>query len=78
MIEKHDLHHEFPEHRERIQRLKENDRHFLKLFNEYNELDRRVRRMELDIEPVSDFFMEEQKKKRVLLKDQLYRLIILA
>jgi uncharacterized protein YdcH (DUF465 family) len=36
-IEKHDLHHEFPEYKEEIHRLKMNDAHFRRFFDEYHD-----------------------------------------
>ena len=74
--EKHDLVHEFPEHKERIHQLKISDKHFEKLFDEYHELDHQILRMEEGIETPSDEVLEELKKKRVYLKDQLYSMIL--
>lgn len=75
MIEKHDLIHEFPEHRDRIHNLKMMNNHFARLFGEYHEIDHEIRRIELDIEPRLDIYVEEKKKKRLALKDELYRFI---
>ena len=74
--EKHDLIHELPEHRERIHQLKTSNEHFAKLFDEYHELDHQILRMEEGIETPSDEVLEELKKKRLYLKDQLYSMII--
>ena len=73
--EKHDLVHELPEHKDRIHELKVSNEHFKKLFDEYHELDHEVLRMEEGIETPSDEVLEEIKKKRLNLKDQLYRII---
>jgi uncharacterized protein YdcH (DUF465 family) len=73
--EKHDLVHELPEHKDRIHELKVSNEHFKKLFDEYHELDHEVLRMEEGIETPSDEVLEEVKKKRLNLKDQLYRII---
>ena len=73
--EKHDLIHEFPEHRKRIHEMKLKNHHFSKLFDEYHELEHHIRRIENDIEPTTDEFLETLKKKRLLLKDQLYGLL---
>ncbi len=70
-IEKHDLIHELPEYRDRIHELKMSDHHFARLFDEYHELDHEVRRIEEGAEPTADDYLEGQKKKRLLLKDQL-------
>ncbi|MDH3974701.1 MAG: DUF465 domain-containing protein [Deltaproteobacteria bacterium] len=75
MVEKHDLLHEFPEHRERIHTLKLENNYFLRLFDEYHEVDREVRRIEAEVEVSSDFYLEDKKKERLLLKDRLYKII---
>lgn len=74
-IEKHDLVHEFPEHREKIHQLKIGNPHFARLFNEYDALDHEIRRIELEIETPGDDYVEQQKLQRVRLKDQLYEMI---
>lgn len=76
--EPHDLVREFPEHRETIHDLKMNDRHFARLFEEYNELDKEVRQVEMAGGTVSDEHMEGLKLNRLNLKDQLYAMILKA
>ena len=76
--EKHDLIHELPEHKERIHQLKLSDEHFAKVFDEYHELDHQILRMEEGIETPSDDVLEELKKKRLYLKDQLFSMIMNA
>jgi len=71
-IEKHDLVHEFPELRERIHQLKTSDHHFARLFTEYHEIDHEVHRLEQGSEVSSEQYLEERKKIRLSLKDQLY------
>jgi uncharacterized protein YdcH (DUF465 family) len=73
--EKHDLIHELPEHRERIHELKTSDENFRKIFDEYHELDHQIIRMEEGIETPSDDVLEELKKQRLFLKDQLFAMI---
>lgn len=73
--EKHDLIHELPEHREAIHNLKINDTHFARLFDEYHEVDHEVHRIETNVETTSDEYLEEKKKKRLHLKDELLRII---
>ncbi len=76
MLEKHDLIHELPEHRERIHELKTENNHFSRLFDEYHDVNHEIRRIEMEIETTSDMYLEERKKQRLLLKDQMYNLII--
>ena len=53
-IQKHDLHHEFPEFNDEIHHLKMNDKHFSHLFTEYHEINQEVLRIEKGIENTSD------------------------
>jgi uncharacterized protein YdcH (DUF465 family) len=75
-IEHHDLVHEFPEHREKIHTLKTSNAHFAKLFDEYHITTKTVEHLEGTGLPVSDENFEQQKKKRLQLKDQLYSMLI--
>ncbi len=77
-VEHHDLHHEFPEMHDRIHELKMNNSHFRKLFDEYHELTSSIEKMEDEVTPVSTRIEEEAKKRRVVLKDELYRMLTAA
>jgi hypothetical protein len=74
-LEKHDLLHELPEHKDIIHELKLNDNHFAKLFAEYHETDHEIHRIEQGVETPSDDYTEQRKKQRLLLKDQLLHMI---
>ena len=67
-IEKHDLHHEFPEHSDAIHELKMNNAHFSRLFDEYHEVEHEVHRIDTGVENTSDDYLGEQKKKPLTLK----------
>jgi uncharacterized protein YdcH (DUF465 family) len=73
--EKHDLIHELPEYKDKIHELKTSNNHFARLFDEYHEIEHEVRRIEEGIETTSDDYLEEQKKKRLNLKDQLLEML---
>ncbi|WP_020395033.1 YdcH family protein [Thiolinea disciformis] len=73
--ESHDLVHEFPEHRERIHELKINDHHFAHLFEQYNEVEHHIHRIEQGIETPEDAYVETLKKQRLHLKDELLAII---
>ncbi len=75
LTEKHDLIHEFPEYRDRIHDLKVGNNHFARLFDEYHDLDHEIHRIETGVENTSDDYLEERKKRRLFLKDELYRMI---
>ena len=73
--EHHNLVHEFPEFREQIHELKVSDGHFARLFDESPRLDRRIRRIEQQVEAVPEEYAESLKKRRLWLKDELYRML---
>lgn len=62
----------FPEYRDLISRLKTEDTHFTRLFDEHNLLDQRIKNMEAHIEPGTALEIENLKKAKLGLKDQLY------
>jgi uncharacterized protein YdcH (DUF465 family) len=74
-LQKHDLHHEFPEYSEEIHELKMTNNHFAKLFKEYHEINKEVLKIEQGIENTGDDYLEQQKIKRLSLKDALFTLI---
>jgi uncharacterized protein len=71
----HDIHHEFPEHRERIIALKTSDDHFHKLAEEYSAVTHEVEKLERAGNPDSDEYLETLKKQRLHLKDQLFHIL---
>ena len=73
--EKHDLLHELPEYRDVIHKLKTTNQHFSRLFDEYHAVDHEIHRIETDIETTSDDYLEEKKKQRLHLKDELFEMI---
>lgn len=75
-IEHHDLVHEFPQLRDRIHDLKGSNLHFRKLFDEYHTLTTSIENMEKGATTVATHTEEEAKKRRVHLKDELYRMLV--
>ncbi len=73
--ENHDIFHEFPEFKDRIEGLAEKNPDFCELMGEHDVLDKEIRDLEIANQPVADEYMEDLKKKRIALKDQLYDLI---
>lgn len=73
--EKHDLLHEFPEYRDTIHTLKTSNNYFARLFDKYHEIDHEVHRIETGVENTSDEYLEEKKKQRLHLKDELFQII---
>ena len=74
----HELHEEFPNHTQSIHDLKTSDNHFARLFNEYHEVNREIHRIEAEIQPTSDEVLEDFKKKRLHLKDQIAAMLAAA
>ena len=74
-LENHSLVKEFPERKDKIQKLKTSDGHFSKLFAQYDELEHNVHRIESGAEAASDDRLEELKKKRLSVKDELFGLL---
>ena len=67
----HELPEEFPDKVEVMHDLKMNDAHFQRLSEEYHELNRQIHRVETGIEPTSEQFETELRKKRLHLKDEI-------
>jgi uncharacterized protein YdcH (DUF465 family) len=74
-VEHHDLPHDFPEYKEDIHALKAGDHHFARLFEKYTGITLNVERLEQDDVPVDDFTIEDMKKERIRLKDELYAML---
>lgn len=71
----HDIHHEFPEFRERIIALKTSDSHFHKLAEDYGQLTHEIEKLERAGNPDSDEHIEGLKKNRLHLKDQIFHIL---
>ena len=65
----------FPEYRALISQLKQEDAHFAKVFEEHNELDHEIIRLEQD--PVTSGLddIEVLKRKKLKLKEELYNML---
>lgn len=75
-VEHHDLHHEFPEMQDAISDLRNNNPMFARLYASYKRLTGSVEDLEEHDMPVADFTIEDMKKHRVKLKDDLYHLML--
>lgn len=71
----HDILHEFPTLKGKINELHENNPTFSRMMDEHDKLDSEIRDLEEHDQPTSDYYMEELKKKRALLKDRIYDLL---
>jgi len=73
-MEKHDLHHEFPQYESKIHDLKMSNNHFKKLFDEYHFIDKQIHGIESS-QVFTDEELNEMRMKRLHLKDQLLGII---
>ncbi len=71
----HELAEEFPEHVEKMHALKMANAHFSKLFEEYHDVNRAVHRAETNVEPTDDLNMDKMRKRRMVLKDEIYGML---
>ena len=75
-VDHHDLHHEFPEMNDAINALTTGNAHFARLCASYNRLTGKVEDLEEHDMPVADFTIEDMKKQRVKLKDEIYHMLL--
>ena len=62
---------QFPQAVEKMHELKVSDAHFAKLHDEYHELNRKIHRAETDIEPTEDLAIEDMRKERLAMLDEI-------
>lgn len=67
----HELSAEFPDQHETLHRLKLTSPRFNKLADEYHLVNREIHRYEAGVEATSDFHLEDMKKQRLYLIDQI-------
>lgn len=61
----------FPDDAEALHRLKLTDAHFARLAEQHHAVNREIHRVETEIEPASDERLEELKKERLHLLDEI-------
>ena len=71
----HELRSEFPEDGELLHRLKLLNPHFHKIADRYHEVNRDVHRIESGVEAASDARLEDLKKQRLALLDEVANMI---
>jgi uncharacterized protein YdcH (DUF465 family) len=75
-VDHHDIHSEFPDMRDAVEVLRKENARFASLYGSYNRLTGKVENLEEHDMPVSDFTLEDMKKQRVRIKDELYHLLL--
>ena len=76
--ENHSLLNDFPEHKDKIDGLKNSDSDFADQAKRYHELDEQIRKLELRDSPIGDEAMHQLKQDRAELKDSLYQRVLKA
>ena len=71
----HPLVTEFPEYKDAIHKLKMAGGHFVVLIEKYEELDKHIYRIEDGSEPGEDAYVEQLKKERLALKDEILQIL---
>jgi hypothetical protein len=71
-VDHHDLYTEFPDMRDAIDTMKANYAYFAAMVARYDRLTGRVEDLEEHDMPVGDFTIEDMKKARVKLKDDIF------
>lgn len=72
---RHSLANDFPELSQLIDELRSRDREFARLMDEYHRTDKKIYGFEIQQRPVADGYVEQLKRSRLRLKDQLYRIL---
>ena len=67
----HELADEFPLDHDLLHSLKMSDAHFVKLADQYHEVNREIHRIESEVEATSDDRAEQLKKQRLQLADSI-------
>ncbi len=64
------------EYRDDIHELKQQNAHFVKVFEKHNELDQKIEDAEAGRVILTDIEIETLKKEKLLLKDEAYKMIM--
>lgn len=74
-LEHHPLHREFPEYREKLDKLLAENGHLAQIAKEYEELDRRIYEIEDGNAPMDDLDLQKLKIQRVAMKDEFAQIL---
>lgn len=67
----HELIEEFPDQIDLMHELKLKDAHFAKMYEAYHTINRAIHLAETNLEPTDDLHMNEMRKERLALKDEI-------
>lgn len=65
----------FAEHSELVAQLKSTDAYFASIFDKHDALDQKIARMAEGKEPGTDLEIEQLKKSKLALKDEVYAML---
>ncbi len=71
----HELTEEFPDDKEKIQRLNQTNNHFAKLTEEYHSLNREIHRIEANVTPTDEVDEKQLRRQRLALKDEINHML---
>lgn len=66
----------FPDLKESFHYLKTHDNHFCNILTKYEKIDDAVNRVEDDLDILDPITLENMKKERLILKDQIYNMLV--
>ena len=70
-----DLADDFPDKADRMRQLKNGNNRFARLYDEYDELNRTIHRVETRVEPQTEEAEEELKRRRLQIKDEIMAML---
>ena len=71
----HQLSEEFPDKKEQIARLEQQDAHVARLAQEYDEVNRVIHKAETNVAPMDELAESAERRKRAALKDEIYAIL---
>ncbi|MFV0643641.1 MAG: YdcH family protein [Sphingomonadaceae bacterium] len=71
----HELADEFPNDQDILHKLKLENAHFVTLSDRYHEVNDEIHRIEAEVEPTSDEYAEQLKRKRLGLIDEISTMV---
>ncbi|MEZ5742639.1 MAG: DUF465 domain-containing protein [Sphingomonadaceae bacterium] len=74
----HELHDEFPDDADLLREMKLSNGHFQKVSADYHEVNREIHRIEAEVEHASDDRLEDLKKRRLAMLDEVSKMIAKA
>lgn len=74
----HELHAEFSEHTDFLHEMKVKDAHFQRISEHYHDVNREIHRIEAQIEAATDERLEDLKKQRLAMLDEVAGMIVNA